>query len=203
MSRALSLVIAAAVAITALSGCAAGPEPVTEATPIDPGFPVWPGWEPTALHPEFVLESADFEDEGEFPNTIELDFKCGGPNIRPELHWSGAPEGTESFVISFSFSEFPADRWLAFNVPTDVSELPASSEVPEIGNVGLTSLNTTQFDGPCSLKGEKFRLWFTAYALDTTLDLDSGAAPSFVREAGAGHVLAAAELAGYRTGPTE
>jgi Raf kinase inhibitor-like YbhB/YbcL family protein len=203
MSRALSLVTAGAIAVTMLSGCAAQPPAVAEATPIDPGFPVWVGWEPSALHPEFVLESTEFEDEGEFPKTIELSVKCSGPNIRPELHWTGAPAGTESFTVTFSYSESPENRWLAFDIPADVTDLPASADVPEVGEVGLTSRNTTQFFGPCSLKGERFRLWFTVYALDTTLDLESGAAAWDVRAAGEGHVLGAAELAGYLTGPTE
>lgn len=202
MSRPILAAFSTAVMFALLAGCAqqpAAPEPIAG---VDPGFPVWEGWEPRALHPEFVLESTEFEDEGEFPETIELDLKCGGPNVRPELHWSGAPEGTESFVISFTYIA-PGDRWLAFNLPPDVSEVPGTPEVPDIGAVAVTSHNTTGFFGPCSLKGEKFRLWFTIYALDTTLDLESGIAAWQVGELGVGHVLAAAELAGYRTGPTE
>lgn len=205
MSRAISLVVVGALAVSMLSGCAAdtAPPATVDAAAVDPGFPVWEGWEPSSLHPEFVLESTDFEDEGEFPKTIELSVKCSGPNIRPELHWSGAPEGTESFAIIFSYSENPEIRWVAFNLPAGVVDLPASGDVPEVGNVGTTSRNTTQFFGPCSLKGERFRLWFTVYALDTTLELEDGAQPWDVREAGEGHVLGAAELAGYLTGPTE
>ena len=190
--------LVAALVVLAIAGCAQTP-----AAPVDPGFPVWEGWEPAALHPEFVLESSEFVDEGEFPKTIELDKKCGGPNSRPELHWSGVPEGTKSIVITFSYAGSPADRWLLFDIPADATEVPGTPDEPAIGTAGNTNRNTTAFFGPCSLKGEKFRLWFTAYALDTTLDLERGAQPFQVGEAGAGHVLAATELAGYLTGPTE
>ena len=184
-----------ALALVALLSACASPA----SQPIEPGIPVWDGWEPTG-ESDLVLESTDFEPEGEFPDSIELDLKCGGPNVRPELHWSGAPEGTESFVVTFSYEKVPEDRYIAFDLPATSETLPAGEE-PAL--LGLTSYNTTAFFGPCSLKGEKFRLWFTVYALDTTLGLENGATKEDVRAAGAGHVLAAAELGGYRTGPTE
>lgn len=190
--------VPALAAIALLSGCVAA-EPAGPADLADAGIPVWDGWEPVA-ESTLVLESSDFESEGEFPDSIELSLKCGGPNVRPELHWSGAPEGTESFVVTFSYEKVPENRYIAFDLPATTEALPAGEEPPLRG---LTSYNTTDFFGPCSLKGERFRLWFTVYALDTTLGLPNGAAFLDVREAGAGHVLAAAELGGYRTGPTE
>ena len=60
------------------------------------------------------------------------------------------------------------------------------------------SLGGENMIGPCSLEGERWELWFTVYALDTTL----GAArrerrgPEVVA-AGAGHVIEAAELTGF------
>lgn len=186
------------IAIALLAGCA------SPQAPAEPTIAVWEGWEPSGTA-ELVLESTDFVDEGEFPASIELTIKCGGPNVRPELHWSGAPEGTESFVITFTYDGSPSSRWLAFDIPATVDEIPASEDEPgpETATMGRTSYNTVDFFGPCSLKGEKFRLWFTVYALDTTLGLEEGVSADDVRLAGEGHVLAAAELAGYLTGPTE
>lgn len=185
-----------AIAVLLLAACA------SPQTPAEPLIPVWEGWEPST-NAELVLESTDFADEGEFPSSIELTIKCGGPNVRPELHWTGAPEGTQSFVITFTYDGSPSNRWLAFDIPATVDEIAASAEEPAIATMGLTSYNTVDFFGPCSLKGEKFRLWFTVYALDATLGLDEGATAEDVRLAGEGHVLAAAELAGFLTGPTE
>lgn len=182
--------------VAVLAGCASETPPAAPA--FDPGIPVWDGWAPPA-ESDLVLESTDFVDEGEFPASIELDLKCGGPNVRPELHWSGAPEATVSYVVIFSYESTPETRWLAYDIPASVEALPAGEEVDPVAQ---TSHGGTEFFGPCSLPGEKFRLWFTVYALDTELGLPSGAAMHEVREAGAGHVLAAAELAGFRTGAT-
>ena len=186
-----------ALALVAVLAACASPAPAAPA--FDPGIPVWDDWAPPAAS-DLVLESTDFESEGEFPPSIELDIKCGGPNLRPELHWSGAPEGTVSYVVTFNYEAAPENRWLAFDIPASVTALPAGEEVEPVGQ---TSRGDTGFFGPCALKGEKFRLWFTVYALDTELGLESGAALHEVREAGAGHVLAVAELGGYLTGPTE
>lgn len=192
----MRLPILASALIVLLAGCASAQPPAA------PDIVVWQGWEPTTAS-ALSLESTDFVDEGEFPASIELTIKCGGPNVRPELHWSGAPEGTESFVITFTYGGSPSNRWLAFDIPATVDDIPASDEEPEIATMGLTSYRTVDFFGPCSLKGERFRLWFTVYALDTTLGLESGVTDEEVRVAGEGHVLAAAELAGYLTGPTD
>jgi Raf kinase inhibitor-like YbhB/YbcL family protein len=199
MFRLATTATAAALALGALAGCSTTPS--AEPAPAYTGVPVWHEWEPTTDSAGFALESTDFENEGEFPETIRLTTKCGGPNVRPELHWSGAPAGTQSYVITFSYEKNPQQRWLAYDIPADVSALPASPDAPTVGKEGLTSRNSVGFFGPCSLTGEKFRLWFTIYALDTTLDLDSGLMSGDVREAGVGHILAAAELAGYLTGP--
>lgn len=188
--------LAPLIALVLLAGCA------SPQAPAEPDIAVWEGWEPST-DAALVLESADFVDEGEFPPTIELTMKCGGPNVRPELHWSGAPEGTKSFVISFNYAETPTDRWLAYDIPADVTEIPAGAENPEVGTLGLTDFNSDSFFGPCALAGERFRLWFTIYALDTTLGLAPGATVEELRFEGEGHVLAAAELAGYLTGPSE
>jgi Raf kinase inhibitor-like YbhB/YbcL family protein len=183
-------------ALALLAGCAS-PD-----VPAEPGIAVWEGWQPST-ESTLVLESTQFENEGEFPPSIELGIKCGGPNERPELHWSGAPEGTESFVVTFSYAQTPTDRWLAFDIPADVTSIAAGTQNPDFATMGVTSFGTEAFFGPCSLKGERFRLWFTVYALDTTLGLESGVRAEDVRLAGEGHVLAAAELAGFLTGPTE
>jgi len=191
-----------ALVVLLLAGCAATPAAEPAPTATYEGIPVWAGWEPSDPDSELVLESDDFTNEGEFPETIRLGVKCGGPNIRPELHWSGLPEGTESVVVTFSYDKTPENRWIAFDLPVD-APLPASADAPAEGTLGMTDRSSTDFFGPCALAGEKFRLWFTVYALDTTLGLEQGATFGEVREAGIGHVLAAAELAGTITGPAE
>ena len=42
-----------------------------------------------------ILTSPSFEHQGDIPSK----FTCDGQDISPALSWSGAPEGTKSFVL--------------------------------------------------------------------------------------------------------
>ena len=80
-------------------------------------------------------------------------FGCEGGNTAPDLAWSGAPEGTESFAVTVYDPDAPTGsgwwHWFAFNIPADVTELPAAGAVPS-GTVELTNdYGTTGFGGAC------------------------------------------------------
>lgn len=56
----------------------------------------------------FSLRSDDFEDGGKLSLPQALDgWGHEGQNISPHLAWSGAPEGTKSFVLTM-FDPTPA-----------------------------------------------------------------------------------------------
>lgn len=162
---------------------------------------VWPGWEPTQPDGDLALASTDFTAGGDLPRSIELTgHGCAGENVRPELHWDGLPEGTESVVVTFTAEGGgPLNRWTVIDVPTDVTDLPASAENPAVGTMAKNSLGGENMIGPCSLEGERWELWFTVYALDTTLGLPQGAKGTDVVAAGVGHVIEAAELTGFHS----
>ena len=64
---------------------------------------------------------------------------CGGANVSPEFHWSGAPTGSKSFAITILDSDAPARggwwHWVIFNIPETTSGLPAGA-----GNKGSKAL---------------------------------------------------------------
>jgi Raf kinase inhibitor-like YbhB/YbcL family protein len=86
--------------------------------------------DPYALMPElpsFELTSDDITD-GE--PVAESQVAAGG-NTSPHLRWSGAPEGTRSYVVSCVDPDVPAPggywHWMLVDVPADVTELPAGA----------------------------------------------------------------------------
>jgi Raf kinase inhibitor-like YbhB/YbcL family protein len=192
-----------AVVVLALSGCASAP--TSRLTPAAPAtdLRVWDGWEPSLADATLTLSSTDFAAGEEFPRTIELNrYGCTGPNERPELHWSGVPDGTKSIVLTFTAEGGgPTDRWIAFDLPPETTSLPAAAgdAQPSVGALARASSGSTVMLGPCSKEGESWELWFTVYALDTELGLADGVNAIDVRLAGIDHVLAAAELNGFHT----
>lgn len=103
-------------------------------------------------------------------------FGCEGGNTAPDLAWSGAPEGTESFAITVYDPDAPTGsgwwHWFAFNIPGDVTELPVGGTVPD-GTIELANdYGTTGFGGACPPPGEVHRYQFTVHALGTVLEID-------------------------------
>lgn len=193
--------------LAACSGAGTAPEraasPEPSAAPSTATARVWPGWEPADPDHVLTVASTDFEAGGAFPASIELDgYGCDGENARPELHWSDLPEGTESVVVTFTAEGGgPIDRWVLVDVPPDVTALPGGTDDPTVGVLGQNSLGRTSMIGPCAKSGESWELWFTVYALDTEIGLEAPVRTADLLPAGAGHVLAAGELAGTHSAP--
>ena len=47
-------------------------------------------------------------------------------NVSPELHWTGAPVGTQSFVLVLLDATFGQAHWVMWNIPANVSMLAAN-----------------------------------------------------------------------------
>jgi Raf kinase inhibitor-like YbhB/YbcL family protein len=93
-------------------------------------------------------------------------------------------------------------HWVLFNVPADTRNLSAG--VPQGGQLasgarqGKDDVGVVGYYGPCPAlpKGATDTYLFTLYALDTTLNLQSGVTKLDVVDAASGHVLAAGQLEG-------
>ncbi len=133
----------------------------------------------SASDAQFTLRSGDAAlGKAQFPDKYILnDFGCTGGNQSPPLRWSGAPKGTQSFVVTlFDMDEHNTPsgwwHWVVYDLPANATELPAgagvvnSKTLPAAAHQGRTDLGTDAYHGPCPDKGdEPHRYVFTIYAL--------------------------------------
>jgi hypothetical protein len=154
--------------------------------------------EPGTAESDLQLTSSAFAEGESIPEV----YSCNGEDISPSLAWEGVPEGTESFALIVDDPDAPVGtwvHWVLFDIPGDRRELPegvpAQAEVPEMGRHGENSWGRTDYGGPCPPSGTHTYV-FKLYALDTTLELETGTKKEALLDAMEGHLLARTELRG-------
>jgi len=149
-------------------------------------------------HAKLTLISPDIKQGKPIPEIHSL--KAG--NKPPKLSWSGAPEGTESFVLIVDDPDAPGKtwvHWVVFNIPADMTSVPnllRKKELPNGIKQGKTDFKEIGYDGPYPPFGPAHRYFFKVYALDTTLDIPAGSTKAAVEKAMKGHVVAQGEIMG-------
>ncbi len=146
----------------------------------------------------FVLTSTAFE----YEDTIPVTYTCDGEDISPPLTWSEPPAGTAAFALIMDDPDAPAGtwvHWVLYNLPAETRSLPAGiptdAERPDGSRHGRNSWRRLGYGGPCPPRGTH-RYYFKLYALDTSLDLPTGATKEDLLQAMEGHILAQAILMG-------
>lgn len=119
-------------------------------------------------------------------------FGCTGKNLSPQLQWTPGPEGTRSYAITVYDPDAPSGsgwwHWIVYNIPADVTELPAGAgavsgeSLPEGALHGRTDFGTYDFGGACPPQGHgEHRYTFTVFALKTeTLDVPVEASAALI-----------------------
>jgi Raf kinase inhibitor-like YbhB/YbcL family protein len=137
--------------------------------------------------------------EGEM---IPTRYTCDGPDVSPDLSWSGVPETAKSLALICDDPDAPMGtwvHWVLFNIPSSASGLPA--EIPSDAALengarhGNNDFRRLGYGGPCP-PGGTHRYYFKLYALDVELNLDSGVTKDQLLEAMQGHILAEGQLMG-------
>lgn len=145
------------------------------------------------------LSSTAFR-EGE---TIPKQYTGDGKDVSPPLRWAEPPQGTKSFALICDDPDAPGRtwvHWVLFNLPADARELPddtpTTETLPNGAKQGKNDFGKIGYGGPAPPPGKPHRYFFKLYALDTQLDLPSGATKDQVLAAMKGHTLAEGQLMG-------
>src|SRR5688572_11391301 len=141
---------------------------------------------------------------------IPVKFTQAGEQVSPELRWTNAPPGTQSFVLHMLDPDVARNKttdtqvhWLVWNIP------PTATGLPENVPKGATLPDGSQqvsasgpvYRGPgAPASGPQHHYTFEIYALDTKLDVQ-GTTDAFetranVMKAMQGHILGKAVYVG-------
>jgi Raf kinase inhibitor-like YbhB/YbcL family protein len=160
---------------------------------------------------EFQLHSSTFSNGSTLPistilnnpsngvNTCSINGAAGGDQS-PQLSWTGAPRGTQSFVVVLYDVTASFTHWGMYNIGGNVTQLPENAGVAG-SKYGLQIENDfdlgMQYDGPCppaNVTPDTHTYVFRIYALSTTLRLPGSTNfPTNAETLYHGLILAAAE----------
>lgn len=125
-----------------------------------------------------------------------------GHNHFPGLSWSGAPEGTRSYVVLMQDSNEllargPMLHWTLFNIPAGQTSLPAGlTSAPAGSHYGPSYLGAVEpYAGPAPGPGLMHHYHFEVFALDEVLSTDiTNGGFTALRAAMTDHVLASGQI---------
>jgi len=147
---------------------------------------------------EIKITSSAFEDGGLIP----AKYTCDGADVSPPLQWDAVPEGTKSIALISDDPDAPMGtwvHWVLFNLPAQTRELPENvptdETLPNGAKQGITDFGRVGYGGPCPPSGTH-RYFFKIYALDTELQIDTGAGKRGLLKAMEGHILRQGQLMG-------
>ena len=159
--------------------------------------------------PPMVLSTPAFSDGGVIPNR-HTQVQQAERGISPQLVWTNAPAGTQSFVLHMHDPEVARNKttddqvhWLVWNIAGTEKGLPEG--VPEGAQLpnGMRQISASGavYRGPgAPANGPQHHYTFEVYALDTKLDIAPGADAWETRralfKAMEGHVLGKAVMVG-------
>jgi len=154
---------------------------------------------PTTATETLTLSSPAFRDGEPIPRH----FTGDGMDVSPPLAWGDPPPGTKSFALVCDDPDAPRGvwvHWLLYDLPRTTRRLPegvpADPDLDDGSRQGANDFGYVGYGGPAPPRGAPHRYFFKLYALDTELNLPSGARKAEVLAAMDGHVLADGQLIG-------
>ncbi|RJQ82838.1 YbhB/YbcL family Raf kinase inhibitor-like protein [Pseudonocardiaceae bacterium YIM PH 21723] len=147
----------------------------------------------------FTVTSSDVAD-GE---QLNQDHVHAAGNASPQLSWTGAPEGTQSYVVTCYDPDAPTPsgfwHWIAVNIPATVTSLDQGAgredaTLPADAFHVRNDFSTRDFGGAAPPEGDQpHRYYFVVHAVDVPkLDVTEDASAAVVSFNLAFHTLARA-----------
>lgn len=154
--------------------------------------------------PSFTVTSTDVADGQTLPTPqVSGVMGAGGEDASPQLSWSGAPEGTQSYAITVYDPDAPTAsgfwHWAVFNIPADVTELPTDASKGGLPSGAVQLNNDARMPGyvgaaPPAGHGPH-HYWTVVHAVDVpSLDIPEQGTPAFLGFNLFSHTLARATI---------
>jgi Raf kinase inhibitor-like YbhB/YbcL family protein len=146
---------------------------------------------PAAAGGKLTLSSADVKQGGMVAaEQVFNGFGCTGPNVSPQLAWTGAPAATKSFVLTVYDPDAPTGsgwwHWVVYDIPASATGLSKGAgsgqgTLPEGAKQGRTDFGAPGYGGPCPPPGKPHRYVFSLYALKVEhLEVPAEASPALI-----------------------
>jgi Raf kinase inhibitor-like YbhB/YbcL family protein len=154
--------------------------------------------------PAFALESDDAQDGKPLDATFAHSWAAGSKDVSPELHWSGFPQATRSFVVTCYDPDAATGsgfwHWMLIGLPPGITSLRRGAgiggDLPKGAFHIRNDLGGKAYLGPAPPKGDApHRYVFAVHALDVpALDVTEDVTPAFAGFRMTPHTLARAVL---------
>lgn len=135
--------------------------------------------------PSFTVTSSDVADG----QPLSDDQVAAEGNTSPQLSWSGAPEGTQSFVVTCFDPDAPTPsgfwHWVLVDIPADVTSLDTGAAGGDLPGDAFHVRNDGgehAFMGAAPPEGDQVhRYFFVVHAVgEESLGVDDSASPAVV-----------------------
>lgn len=137
--------------------------------------------------------STDFEHNGNIPSK----YTCDGEDLAPELTITDVPKNAKELILIVDDPDAPMGtwvHWVLYNIPVNTTKIDAKN-LPEGTKQGMTDFRRIGWGGPCPPSGTH-RYFFKLYAIDKTLNIETGATKTQLENEIKNHIIEKSELIG-------